>query len=805
MLGWLRRFARTKAGETPAVDRADPAAWRAQADEALKRGDLAAAADGYERVLASDGADASALTSLGFVRLQQGRMAQAASLLAAASRDDSVAHDALFMLGSMHEQAGDLAAAIDHFRRAIEKAPRFDVAITSLARVLVRDGQRGAARALLDEAADQAPGFADHHLLLGRIALDEGRLEDAVAALEKAVELDPTQAQALRELGNARHALGRLQGAADALQASLALDPSSAVTCSNLSSILLRQGHPDAAVRAGRQAIALDATLAGAHNNLGAALVELQRAQEALPCFETALALKPDFADAAVNLAQALGVLKRRDESHAALERAMAIDDRADWLYGTWLHGRMGACDWTDLPARFAELARRIDRGERATTPWPALPVPLSAAQQLAVTTRYSASKGWPDVPRPPAHGRRERIRIGYFSADFHQHATAYLTAELFERHDRSRFEVVAFSYGPRSQDPMRQRLERAFDRFIDVRDLDDAQVVQRSRELEIDIAVDLKGYTQDCRTGIFAARAAPLQVSYIGYPGSMGAGFIDYLLADATVVPPGSAIQQACSEKVVFLPDCYQANDSKRPIAPLRSTRADVGLPQAAFVFCCFNNNYKITPDIFDAWMRVLQAVPDSVMWLLQDNDIAAANLRREALARGVDPERLVFAPRVAMPDHLARHGHADLFLDTLHFNAHTTASDALWAGLPLVTCAGATFAARVAASLLRACGLAELVVDNLHDYEQLAVRLAGDPQQLAQLRRRLADNRSSCPLFDAGRFTRGVEQAYAAMMDRLHAGLAPDHLVVAAVADPGGSGSTHDRQAKSSHRPGE
>ncbi|WP_162249247.1 MULTISPECIES: tetratricopeptide repeat protein [unclassified Rhizobacter] len=817
MPGWLRRFVKVKAAATPAPTASpadDVAAWRVQADDALKRGDLAGAADGYERVLSRAANDASTQTSLGFVRMQQGRTAEAVALLTSASRDEGVAHDALFMLGSMCEQTGDLAAAIDHYRRAILNAPRFDVAIAALARVLVRNGQREAARALLEEAVERAPRFADHHLLLGRIELEEGRHDpalarlgasvelapgdagawtalglalrgarrphDAVAAFEKAVQLDPTQAHALRELGSSRYELGELRAAADALQASLVLDPRNAVACSNLSSILLQLGRLQAAEQAGRQAVSLDATLAGAHNNLGNALIKLQRAQDALPCFEAALALKPDFADAAVNLAQALGVLKRRDEAHAVIERAMALNDQAPWLYGTWLHGRMAVCDWTDLPSRFDELARRIDRGERATTPWPALPVPLSAAQQLAVSTIYSASNGWPQLPPLPPHASHDRIRIGYFSADFHQHATSYLMVELFERHDRGRFEVIAFSFGPRSQDAMRQRLERAFDRFVDVHDLDDAQIVQRARELEIDIAVDLKGFTEDCRPGIFAGRAAPLQVSYIGYPGTMGAGFIDYLLADATVVPPGGAIQQACSEKLVFLPDSYQVNDSKRPIASLQATRTNAGLPPDGFVYCCFNNNYKITPDVFDAWMRVLQAVPGSVLWLLQDNEAAAANLRREAHARGVDPQRLVFAPRVAMPEHLARHRLADLFLDTLYCNAHTTASDALWAGLPLLSRAGETFAARVAASLLRACGLPELVVDDLHDYEQLAIRLADDPQRLAELRHRLAEARSTCPLFDTDRFTRGIERAYVAMMQRLRDGLAPDHLMI-------------------------
>jgi predicted O-linked N-acetylglucosamine transferase (SPINDLY family) len=373
---------------------------------------------------------------------------------------------------------------------------------------------------------------------------------------------------------------------------------------------------------------------------------------------------------------------------------------------------------------------------------------------------------------------QHDRIRLAYLSADFHEHATAYLMAELFEAHDRARFETTAISFGPDSNDGMRARLSAAFGRFIDVRNRGDREVAALLRKLEIDIAVDLKGFTAGARAGILSHRAAPVQVNYLGYPGTMGADFIDYILADRFVIPEE---HYACyTEKVVYLPDTYQVNDSKRVIAERTPTRAEVELPDTDFVFCCFNNNYKITPEIFDCWMRLLNEVQGSVLWLLADNATASRNLRREAEARGVAPERLVFAPRVKLEDHLARQRLADLFLDTLPFTAHTTGSDALWAGLPLLTCHGTTFPGRVAASLLNAVGLRELIAYSLEEYEALALKLATSPAMLNDIRARLAQNRHTHSLFNTDRFRRHIEAAYTTMWERYQRGEPPESFAV-------------------------
>ena len=403
-----------------------------------------------------------------------------------------------------------------------------------------------------------------------------------------------------------------------------------------------------------------------------------------------------------------------------------------------------------------------------------------SPAEQLRCARIFVAAR--PTTPvidvSPRVQQLDGRIHLAYLSADFHDHATAHLMAELFETHDTERFEVTAFSFGPNADSPMRRRLTRAFKEFKDVRDRSDAEVAQMLREREIDIAIDLKGLTNGSRPGILALRPAPVQVNYLGYPGTMGADWIDYVVADATVIPPGD--DEFYTEKVVRLPDSYQVNDRQRFIAPQTPTRAEAGLPETGIVFCCFNNNYKITPNVFDVWMRLLRRVHGSVLWLLTDNATVVSNLRNESSRRGIAPERLVFASRTKLDDHLARHRIADLFLDTLPCNAHTTASDALWAGLPVVTCMGNTFAGRVGASLLRAIGLPELVAGGLTEYELLAVELAQTPAWLSALRTRLARNRATHPLFDVDRYRGHIEQAYTAMWARHRRGEPPVSFAV-------------------------
>ena len=369
-----------------------------------------------------------------------------------------------------------------------------------------------------------------------------------------------------------------------------------------------------------------------------------------------------------------------------------------------------------------------------------------------------------------------QKIRIAYFSNDYFNHATAYLIAELFELHDRQQFEVVAFSFSPTTQDVMQKRLKKNFDQFIDVSNMSDQEVASLSRQMEVDIAVDLKGYTTGSRPGIFALGAAPIQINYLGYPGTMGADFIDYIIADTVLIPECN--QQFFSEKIVYLKNCYQVNDSRRLISDRKFSRTEFFLPEDKFVFCCFNNNYKILPNTFDLWARILSKVPDSVLWLLADNLLAKQNLILQAESRGIAKDRLIFAERMDLPEHLARHQLADLFLDTLPCNAHTTASDSLWAGLPVLTQLGETLAGRVAGSLLRAVDLPELIALNPDEYEELAVELARSPSKLKKIKEKLAINRVSTPLFDAEFFTHGIENAFIKMNQRYQMGLPTEHI---------------------------
>jgi predicted O-linked N-acetylglucosamine transferase (SPINDLY family) len=523
------------------------------------------------------------------------------------------------------------------------------------------------------------------------------------------------------------------------------------------------------------KAVQLNPSSPEAHNNRGSALHSLLQYQAALESYDRAILLNPAYADAHANRANALMALKQYQPALESFDRALQLQPDFEYLRGMRLYMKQQLCDWENADEDRRDLESAIERGERAALPFATLALTGSPALQRRAAEIYTLDKYRASSNPAATQPKHDRIRIGYFSADYYNHATSYLMSELFERHDRSKFEVLGFSFGPNISDEMSKRVSASMDRFLDVRAMPDRDIAELSRELEVDIAIDLKGFTRDHRAGIFSHRAAPIQVSYVGYPGTMGAGFMDYLIADPTLIPDSHRAYY--SEKIITLPDSYQPNDSRRPVAATAPTRAADRLPESAFVFCCFNNAYKITPAIFDIWMRILARVSGSVLWLLEPGAAAAANLRKEAARRNIAPDRLIFARPLPLADHLARHALADLFLDTSPYNAHTTASDALWTGLSVLTCLGDTFAGRVAASLLNAAGLPELVTSAWPDYEELAVALAHDPQRHAALRTRLHAARSVAPLFDTPAYTRHLEAAYTAIYQRHQAGLPPDH----------------------------
>ena len=507
---------------------------------------------------------------------------------------------------------------------------------------------------------------------------------------------------------------------------------------------------------------------------------EQGRFEAALADFTTAAAEAPEAASIRILCARALAQLGRFAESWAQLQPLYANGQIDQPLAAHVLRQQLFVCDWSNLAALRMAAERDLELGRPGTLHFLEIALGHSRAMQLRCGQALAAPFSQPAPPRR-ARAAGGRIRLAYLSADLHAHATSFLMAELFELHSRDRFEVIAVSYGQPSDEPIRARLRAGFDQFIDVADQSDTAVADLITTLKVDIAIDLKGHTDGNRNGILAGRPAPVQVAYLGYPATSGADWIDYLLADEVLVPHPHFADY--SEKIVWLPDSYQVNDRQRPIG-VSGSRTDHGLPECGFVFACLNDAFKIQPEIFDIWMRLLHATPGSVLWLLAEDPICQGHLRHEASLRDVDPTRLVFAPRVDLGTHIARMQCADLFLDTSPCNAHTTASDALWAGLPLLTVLGQTFTGRVGASLLHAAGLPELITESLTDYESLALRLATDQGLLSSLRQRLVANRDSCALFDTPRFRDHLEAAYQIMWDRHCAGLKPEHFAVPAIS---------------------
>jgi protein O-GlcNAc transferase len=658
-------------------------------------------------------------------------------------------------------------------RKAVSKAHEL------LAYICGNRGELDACEALLRKASALPGASAEAIFYLGRIELQRGRAQDAVASFERSIAMAGAYFEALHELGVAHVALGNHARALIAFKAAEKKKPGSPELHFNIGRSLEEMRRFDEALAHYDKALQLDAEAAHVWANRGVALAELQRHQEALASYDRAMAMEPGDVLTLMNKATTLNELKQHRQALACLDQVRELAPDTDYLQGHWVHTKMLACDWRGLEQALAELIDSVDRGAKASLPFPLLATPASPSTLLA-SARLHANDKHPARPLKafPPRADNQKIRLGYFSADFHEHATAQLMAGLFERHDRDRFELFAYSWGPRTKDAMQHRLMAAFDHFVDVSAHSDEEVASMARTAGVDIAVDLKGFTKDCRPGIFAHRAAPLQINYLGYPGSMGCDYIDYVVADETLIRLDDF--ESYAEKVLLLPNSYQANDDTKPIAPTATTRAEHGLPDQGVVFACFNNNYKITPALFDVWMRVLSKVPGSVLWLLRGNEDACEALQAEAAARNVDPARLVWADHVALPEHLARHTHADLFLDTLHYNAHTTCSDALWAGLPVLTMAGPTFASRVSASLLKACGLYELITHTVSDYEELALSLAASPGRLAEVRDRLMASRTECPLFDTALFAKRLEAGLHAMWARHRQGMAPDHIRV-------------------------
>jgi predicted O-linked N-acetylglucosamine transferase (SPINDLY family) len=607
-----------------------------------------------------------------------------------------------------------------------------------------------------------------------------GDLTGAAQICVKVLQAAPEQPQALHLLGMAALQNGHPGEAMELLRRAVRSDPHFAMASNDLGNLLAIAGLLAEAAASYRQAIAEAPDFAEAHNNLGNLLQMTGALEEAVACYRNAAGLRPGYAEAFRNLGSALRRLGRPDEAVTALRTAIEIDPRFPAAISQLTRLLQELCDWTQLDDLTAQLIEIVESESAEVNPFVFLSLDTTPRQQWLCAKRWAADQLGATRARPAASPGKRCITIGYLSADFQEHATAHLTAELFQLHDRGRFRVIGYSYGRDDGGAARRQLRESFDGFVDLLDCSHAESAARIRADEVDILVDLKGYTTDARPEILALRPAPVQVSYLGYPGTLGSGAVDYVLVDRHVVPADE--QPYFTERLVYLPDCYQVNDRRRPIAPRVPSRPECGLPETGFVFCCFNSAHKITAPIFDIWMRLLAGVPGSVLWLFEPNRTAAENLRREAESRlAGGAARLVFAPALANPEHLARFRVAALFLDTLPYNAHTLASDALWGGCPVITCAGRAFPGRVAASLLGAVGLPEMVTDSLAGYEALAFELALNPLRLRSIREKLQANRLTTALFDSRRFTRHLESAFETMW-RVHlAGESPQPFTVA------------------------
>ena len=746
-----------------------------------RAGKLAEAADIYAGILRGDSQNFEALHGLGILNYMGGRLDDAERLIGEAVKVNPSSPDAVYNWGCVLTKLQRPEEALACFDAALKTKPDYLEALVNRANVLGALSRHDEALSNLDRVVALKPQIAEAWNNRAAVLVTLNRLEEAVKSYDRGLALRANNLEARKSRGAILQLLGRLEEAADNFDQAIALAPGDADLLGGRADLLLQLGRNEEAIAYYDRFLALRPGEAAGWYCRGLVLQALRRLQDALLSFDKTLALNPDHFAARIARANIRFEMERFAGAAEDYEVVLGGDPMAPhYLRGYLNVSRLHCCDWVGLAGRRTIITEDIRAGYFVLDPMGNALISNSLEEQRQAADIWRKDK-FPLPQAPLWQGeiyRHDKIRVAYLSADFRSHATAFLMAGVFEHHDTSRFEITAISFGADDRSPMRQRLERAFDAFIDVRDKSDAEVAALMREREIDIAVDLKGYTAEGRLGILSYRPAPAAAHYLGFPGTLSADYVDYLIADPVVVP--AEHQSFYAEKIATLPDTYQCNDRERIVAARTPSRAEVGLPERGFVFCCFNNNHKIMPEMFDIWMRLLRAVDGSVLWLLQDNEDVVRNLKREAHARGVAPERLVFARRVAPADHLARQKCADLFLDTLPYNAHTTASDALWVGLPVVTTPGQTFAGRVAASLVRAAGVPELMAESLGDYEALALKLAREPSTLAAIKAKLVSNRDTCALFDTQCITRNLEAAYIAMWGRSQRGDAPESFAV-------------------------
>ncbi len=738
---------------------------------------------GFDRALALRRDVPAAFVGRGSARHAFGHFAEALADYDQALNLDPNHAEALYNRGNALQCLDRHEEAVESYTRGVAMSPSFAAGHIGLGNALWSLGRSDEAVASYDRALRLDAGNVEALTNRGSILHEQGLIQEALAAFDRALVGSPRFAPARGRRGNALYALDRFDEALadyDIAVTEYEAAPQSARgygdILHNRGILLHRLGRFDDALADLDRVLAMKPLFAQAHADRGNALMALQQIENALSAFDLALILDPANANALVNRGSALQSLRRFDEAVRDFDAAEALRPDLPWLAGSRLIAHLQLAHWADFDAERDALVAKVMDGGRAAAPLllHALTDDLEVHRQAAEI--YAGNQGQVAVPASFSGGRREGpLRIGYVSSDFRGHPVAHLMAAIFEHHDRNQVEIFAFSTGAKPGDVWSERVAASVDHFIDVSSLKDAEIAERMRALEIDVAVDLSGFTQYGRPGILVRRAAPVQAAYLGFLGTMAMPAIDYLIADAVIIPQDK--RAAYAEKIVYLPS-FQPNDDRLVVSHAAPSRATEGLPDNDFVFCSFNQTYKLMPAVFSSWMRILKQVPGSVLWLYVESDLAADNLRAEAERRGVSGDRLVFARRVPLDDHLARLQLADLFLDSHPYNAGATASNALRVGLPVLTRIGQSFAARMGASLLTAAGVPELITQTVADYETLAVALASDPDRLAAIKAKLIAGRSTSALFDTAATARGLEALYATMAARHRNGLTPDHI---------------------------
>ena len=758
--------------------------------EALSRhqqGELALAESLYGQVLALQPRHAGALHLAGVLALGRGDPQRARELLSQSVRINANVPQVHMDLGNALHSARRLDEALSSYSRATALKPDFLEALFNKTLVLQQLGRHEEALRACEQALRLQPNFVNALLTRALLLAALRRHAEALAAYDDCLQRLPAHGETLNNRGVLLLDMDRLEEALASFDRAAQLAERPPGVISNRGVALLRLGRLEEAERAFAHAVGLEPDNYEAHFNRANALRKLQRREEALQCFDAALAVRPDSNDAFLGRAETLAELGRYSDAAGCLIKLSSVVPQKDYALGLRVYLQSVLCNWEGYQTNVQQLVKAVKAGRRAAFPFSFLSVSDSAIAQLRCARTF-VNASYPGATSALHRGEsygHDKIRVAYLSGDFRDHPVSTLLAGVVERHDRERFESVAISLRPAEDSPMGRRMQAAFDHFIAADKLGTAEIATLIREREIDILVDLMGFTSGCKTEVLALRPAPVQVSWLGFPGTMGAGYIDYTLADSWVVPRERLADYG--EKIVWMPGCFQPNDRQRPMAPTPVDRREHSLPETGIVFCSFNNQYKLTPEMFAVWMRILREVSDSVLWVFVDEAAAAENLRNEATRHGVAAERLVFAPRASYPDHLARLRCADLFLDTFPFNGGASTSDALWAGLPVLTLTGEALAARMAGSLLRAVGIPELVSDNIEDYANTAITLARTPGAFAALRARLTEQRETAALFDSARFARHLERAFTFMRDRTERGKRPASFSVAELESPG------------------